>query len=95
MYIVFDLIESEYVFVDTEQAAKDQADKWMKHYKDGAWDEGWPEDIEGSVGYAKIIADSRVTKTETKADYGDEPWPYLHDEIRYVDIVPVKEDSNG
>jgi len=91
MYIVFDMIESEYVFVHTEKQAKEQADKWLKHYQEEAQSDGWPEDIVSSVGYAKIIADSQVTKTETPADYGDEPWPYLYDEIWYIDIVPIKE----
>ena len=87
MYIVFDLIESEYAFVNTHKEAKDKADEWLKHYQEHAQSDGWPEDIADSIGYAKIIAQSKVTKTEKKSDYGDEPWPYLHDEIWYVDIV--------
>ena len=91
MYIVFDVIESEYVFVDTEDQAKEKAGEFLKYYQEQAQDDGWPEDIVSSVGYAKVIADSQITKTETKADHGDEPWPYLHDELWYVDIVATKE----
>ncbi len=91
MYIVFDLIESEYAFVDTKEKAIKGANEFLQVYKDEASTEGWPEDIVSSIGYAEIKADSRVTKTEKKSDFGDEPWPYLHDEIWYVDIVPIKD----
>jgi len=92
MYIVFDLIEPEYAFVHTEKQAKDKADEFLNLYRDEAESDGWPEDIEKSIGYAKVVAQSKVTKTETKDDYGDEPWPYLHDEIWYIDIVKVDEE---
>ncbi len=98
MYLVFDFIEHEFDVVDTEKEAIKKAGEALQFYKDGASTDGWPEDIVGSVGYAEIKADSRVTKTEKKSDVGEDDWPYDYDEIWYVDLVDkaeVKEEESG
>ena len=89
MYIVFDLIENEFEVVDTEKEAIKLSEKYLKSYGDEAPTDGWPEDIVDSIGYAKIKARSKVTKTEKKSDFGEDDWPYNadFDEIWYVEIV--------
>ena len=91
MYLVFDRIENELALVDTEKQASAKAEEFLQYYRDEAAADGWPEDIVGSIGYAEIKADSRVTKTEKKSDVDEEDWPYFYDEIWYVDLVPVED----
>ena len=92
MYIVFDLIENDFEILKTEKEAVVKADEWLERYQEEAQDEGWPENIEGSVGYAEVKARSIVTSTESKKDNPDD-WPYLHDEIWYVNIVEVDKEK--
>ena len=94
MYIVFDLIDNDFEILKTEKEAVKKADEWLEHYQEESQDEGWHEDIEGSIGYAEIKAQSIITSAESKKDNPDD-WPYFHEEIWYVDIVPLKEERNG
>jgi len=88
MYIVFDFIEREFDFVDTEKQAKEKAEKALNYYRDEAATDGWPEDIEKSIGYAKVKMQSKITKTIKRKDYREDEWPYGDfDEICYVDLV--------
>ena len=84
-YLVFDLIEKEFEFTDSEEKAKGIAEGWLEYYRVDAADDGWPEDIVGNVGYAEVKFSSKVTKTEKREDNPDD-WPYLYDEIWHVDL---------
>lgn len=90
MYIVFDFINRDFDFVGTEKQAEEKAEEALNYYRGEAATGGWPEDIEKSIGYAKIIAQSKITKTEKKEDCDEEDWPYDFDEICYVDLVAAK-----
>ncbi len=97
MYLVFDFIEHEFDFVDTKEKAIANIKEVLQLYRNDASTDGWPEDIVGSVGYAEIKADSRVTKTVKKSDFGEDDWPYNSDfdEIWYVDLVSAEDMVKG
>ena len=87
-YIAFDMIENEIELFKTETDAKKRAEDNLEYYQETAPDDGWPEDIEGAVGYAEIKESSTITKTIKKGD-SDAPdnWPWDWDEISYVKLV--------
>ncbi len=92
-WLAFDRLEGEYEFTDTEEEAKAEAKGMLKYYTDEASDEGWPEDIEGAIGYAEIKVITKSTLIEKKSDYAGEDWPWNpdHDEIWEVKLVKVED----
>ncbi len=94
MYLVFDFIEHEFDFVDTKEKAIANIKEVLQLYKNDASTDGWPEDIVGSIGYAKVEARSKVTKIEKKSDVGEDDWPYDYDEIWHVDLVDEAEERD-
>ena len=86
-YIAFDLIENEIELFKTETDAKKRAEDNLDYYQENAPDDGWPEAIEGAVGYAEIKEASTITKTIKKGDpEAPDDWSWDFDEICYVGL---------
>ena len=92
MYIVFDFVNNDFDFMDTEKQAKKQAEETLEYYRGEAATDGWPDNIEKSIGYAEVKMMSKITKTETKEEYGED-WPYDFDEIWHIDLVAAEGES--
>lgn len=73
-WFAFDRINGDFELCDTEEAARKIATEWLTLYKDQSSDEGWPEDMEGNVGYGPIQFSTKYTILEDRKDYTDEEW---------------------
>ncbi len=89
-YIVFDLFEYEVIYKETEEEAIKEVENILDHYRDYASSDGWPEDFEDQVGYAKVVASNKQIDVQTREmwieDYPDEdpedsPFPSSFDEM--------------
>lgn len=74
MYFVYDRVDGQYDFVETEEEAKKIAEDYLEHYSKDAAGEGWLEDMSESIGYGKVIAHDKETVIADKKNYTDEEW---------------------
>jgi len=77
-WIVFDPTTSnpnyfEAYLVTMEAEAKDGAEAQIQLHRQESM-EGWPEDFEGLVGYAKVIAGNAEINREDREDFTKEEW---------------------
>jgi len=63
-WIVFNFIDDYFELVETEEEAEGKAREILECYSRDIPNDKWPEDIEGSIGYAKVRMSTKITKIE-------------------------------
>ncbi len=73
-WFAFDRINGDFDLFNTESEAKACAAANLEIYQDMSSDDGWPEGMEGAVGYGPIKSSTQYTITAERADYTAEDW---------------------
>lgn len=63
-WLIFNCIDDEFELVDTEEKADSKAREILSCYANIAHVDGWPDGIEGSIGYARVQMSTKITKIE-------------------------------
>ncbi len=97
-YFSFDAIEGMYLFHKTEEEAKKEAEKSMDFWSDNACEDGWPDGIEESIGYGKLLGINEELWTHKKEDYTEEEWEDFgynenFDTVSDYKIISVKSEN--
>ncbi len=87
-YFSFDSINGDYDFHETEEEAKQEAEKALDFYRDNASSDGWPDGFSESIGYGKLIGLIQTAWTRKKEDYTEEEW----DEFGYNEVFDTVSD---
>lgn len=74
MYIAYDLIDFDVTICKTEEEAREFCEGRLKWQADYAEREGWPSDMEGAIGYGKIICSIHKKLIADRKHYTDEEW---------------------
>ena len=73
-WFTFDRENGDYEFFETEGEAIKKAEELLSYYREEATQDGWPETLEGNVGYGEIIAQSVGKEIANRKDHTDEEW---------------------
>ncbi len=79
-WFTLDVPESECLFWESKERAKEEAEKILAEYRDMAASDGWPEEEE-FVMWGRVMGWNTKCEIETKATYeaDGEEWPYNSD----------------
>ncbi len=72
--MAFDIENGDYELYETEKEARETAEKFLEIYREESSSEGWPEDLEGRIGYCKVIADTVCKVVAKKENFTDDEW---------------------
>ena len=75
-WFTFEVPEKEYRLWESEQRAKEEAEKILEYYRGEASSDGWPEEEE-FVMWGRVMGWNTKCEIKIKADY--EEWPYDSD----------------
>ncbi len=87
-YFSFDSINGDYDFHETEEQAKKEAEKALDFYRGEASCDGWPDGIEESIGYGKLLGLLETKWTKNKEDFTKEEW----EDFGYSDTFDIVSD---
>lgn len=73
-YFAYDNINGNFEIFLTEDEAKAQAREYLQYYENHSCDDGWPENMEGNIGYGPITTTTKYTIIADRKDYTDEEW---------------------
>ena len=73
-FFSYDLQNGEFLLHATEEEARTEAQGSIEYYRDEATDDGWPDDMTGTIGYGKLIQEVVTTNELKKSDYTEEEW---------------------
>jgi hypothetical protein len=74
-YFSFDKAECEYLFHETKEEAKKEAEKALDRHKDNASEYGWTsEDMTDEIGWGAVKESLKETSRKEKSDYTGEEW---------------------
>ena len=95
-YIVYDLEDRDFDFVESEQEARDLANDWLNAYRDNALADGWPEGFHAAIGYSQVVAHIVCCNEIIRDDYTKDQWAEMgynsdFDTICDFTLQPVEE----
>ena len=73
-YFAFDEVNGEHYQFESAIDAKEWVACALEFYRNEACDDGWPEGIEGSIGWGKIEEIVVETKRVSRKDFTPEEW---------------------
>ena len=73
-WFVYDKINNEFEVVESGDQAREEAEQFLKYYRDNACSDGWPEDMRHAVGYGPVIVSSDYEIIASRDDYTDSEW---------------------
>lgn len=96
-WFAYDRVNGDYEIFETEAEAIEAAEKFLKYYREEATQDGWPEDLEGNVGYGEIKVHTVSNEIANKKDYTDEEWEEEGYSLDFDKIVEfdLEEINNG
>ena len=73
-WLSFDTVNCNFCLHDTEDEAKKEAELILESYRDDAYADGWPESLNGAVGYGHVVQSAAENVIAHKEDFTDEEW---------------------